>query len=606
MPNLTPIDWLILLLYFAVALGIGFALKSSIKTSRDFFQAGRSLPTWICALAFIGASVGAPEIIGMGAAGAQYGLQAAQFFGIGAIPAMLFAGLFMMPLYYGSKAHSVPEFLRLRFDNKTRTLNACLFAPMTLCSAGISLYAMARVLQALHVFDTLFRTIGQPPQAIFACALLISAFLVMAYIVLGGLAAALYNQVLQFLIIVAAFLPLVLLGLKNVGGWAGLKASLPATLLHEWTGVFHAGANPMGLNVAALGIGLGLVLGAGYWCTDQRVLQAAMAAKDVDSARRAPVIAALPKMLLPFLIVLPGLLAVALPTPHTSTVTREDAGVIYRNTTVVPLEAELGKGLIPAKMIAATGKPVLTAAGQTQLNYGMATPTVLIHFLPTGMLGLGLAALLASLMAGVAANVAAFNTVFTCDLYRPYIRRDAGDSHYLTVGRYATVAAVLLSVAAAYAVLRVDNILDALLLLFSLVNAPLLAALLLGMFWKRTTGHGAFAGLLAGTATAALHHGLTLPLDATRGIQRLARPAPSLSQQPGAKSLRSHLRLHRRLASRRSGEPRDRAPPSSELAGLVHSLTPKSKSAPLPWWKRPEGLAVVILAVAVILNIVLA
>ncbi len=495
--KLTSVDWLIMLLYFVFVLGIGFALKRYMKTSKDFFQAGRALPAWICGLAFISANLGAQEVIGMGASGAKYGLETAQFYGIGASPAMIFVGIFMMPFYYGSKARSVPEFLRLRYDEKTRALNACSFAVMTVFSSGISMYAMARLIQALHVFDGLFRALGLPAGGIFTFSIVLSAVIVLLYIFLGGLTSAIYNEVLQFFLIIAGFLPLVLLGLKNIGGWSGLKASVPLQYMHEWKGVMHASTNPMGIDLIGIGIGLGFVLGSGYWCTDFLVIQTAMASHNMDSARRVPLIAAIPKMVFPFLVILPGLLAIGLATPHTTTVVRNENGVIYHETTVVPKEVEEGRGLVPAKLNPVTGQPMLDASGHPLLDYDMATPNLLLHYFPTGILGLGLTALLASFMSGMAGNVTAFNTVFTYDLYQSYIHKGASDKHYLAVGRWATVGGILLSIGTAFAVISFNNILDILQLVFSIVNAPLFATFLLGMFSKRTTGHGAFAGLAA-------------------------------------------------------------------------------------------------------------
>ncbi|MFY9745461.1 MAG: Na+/galactose cotransporter, partial [Acidobacteriaceae bacterium] len=266
--NLTTIDWLIMLLYFVFVLGIGFALKRFMKTSKDFLQAGRSLPAWICGLAFISANLGAQEVIGMGASGAKYGIVTSHFYWIGAIPAMIFVGVFMMPFYYGSKARSVPEFLRLRFDEKTRAWNACSFALMTVFSSGISMYAMARLIQTLHVFDKLFIHLGLPVEWIFHFAIILSAVIVLCYIFLGGLTSAIYNEVLQFFLIVAGFLPLVWVGLKNVGGWSGLKATLPSAYTHSWQGMGSAHTNPLGVDWFGLVAGLGFVLSFGYWCTD--------------------------------------------------------------------------------------------------------------------------------------------------------------------------------------------------------------------------------------------------------------------------------------------------------------------------------------------------
>jgi SSS family solute:Na+ symporter len=594
-----------MLLYFVFVLGIGFALKRYMKTSKDFFQAGRALPAWICGLAFISANLGAQEVIGMGASGAKYGLETAHFYGIGAIPAMVFLGIFMMPFYYGSKARSVPEFLRLRFDEKTRALNACSFAVMTVFSSGISMYAMARLIQALHVFDNLFLHLGWNPQGIFTFSIVLSGVIVLAYIFLGGLTSAIYNEVLQFFLIIAGFLPLVLLGLRNIGGWAGLKASVPAAYMHEWKGVMHSSTNPMGIEIIGIGMGLGFVLGAGYWCTDFLVIQTAMASHNIDAARRVPLIAAIPKMLFPFLVILPGLLAIAIPTPHTvTTVTRNPDGSIVHNIQVVSPLSEEGKGLVPAKINPVSGKPMLDASGKPLLDYDMATPNMLLHYFPTGILGLGLTALLASFMSGMAGNVTAFNTVFTYDLYQSYIHKGASDRHYLAVGRWATVGGILLSIATAYAAINFNNIMDTLQLVFSFVNAPLFATFLLGMFWKRATGHGAFAGLVAGTAGAMLHHGLTLPIEAHPGIHGgwlmvvhhyPSDMAPNFWGAIFAFSANAIIAVTVSLMTR----PR----PESELVGLVHSLTPKPTQHHLAWWQRPETLGIAVIIGAIALNI---
>ena len=606
MTNLHSVDWLIMLLYFVFVLGIGFALKRYMKTSKDFFQAGRALPAWICGLAFISANLGAQEVIGMGASGAKYGLETAHFYGIGAIPAMIFVGIFMMPFYYGSKARSVPEFLRMRFDEKTRALNACSFAVMTVFSSGISMYAMARLIQVLHVFDGLFSMFGWNPDGIFTFAIFLSAVIVLAYIFLGGLTSAIYNEVLQFFLIIAGFLPLVLLGLRNIGGWSGLKASVPLQYMHEWKGVEHASTNPMGIEIIGLGMGLGFVLGSGYWCTDFLVIQTAMASKNMESARRVPLIAAVPKMLFPFLVILPGLLAIGLPTPHTTTVVSRTAdGAIIHNITVVSTQAEEGKGLVPAKINPVTGKAMLDTNGNPILDYDMATPNMLLHFFPTGILGLGLTALLASFMSGMAGNVTAFNTVFTYDLYQSYIHKGGSDRHYMAVGRWATVGGILLSIATAYAAINFNNIMDTLQLVFSFVNAPLFATFLLGMFWKRATGHAAFSGLIAGTATAMLHHGLTLPMLAHPGIHGgwiavLHTYHSDMAQNFWTASWAFSANFIVTVVVSLCTKPK----PESELVGLVHSLTPKPKRpANEPWWERPEVLALAVLVGAIALNI---
>ena len=607
--NLTSTDELILLAYFALVLGIGIARRQSAKTGRDFLQAGRALPAWICGVAFVAVSMGAPELIAMGAWGAKYGLKAALLCSIGAIPAMIFAGLFMMPLYYGSHARSVPEFLRMRFDRKTSALNAGMFAAMTIFSNAISMCVLAGTVRALHLFDGLFYSMAWPREGIFTLSIVLPAAVVLVYVLLGGLGGAMVNQVAQFFVIVAGLLPVVLLGLRNIGGWSGLKASLAATdpgLMHASGGLLNAGANPMGIGNFGIAAGVGLVLGAGFWCVDFRVIQTAMAAKNVESARRAPLIAAIPSVFLPLLLTLPGLIAMGLPTPHTSTVVRNEGGVIFHEITIVPKAEEQGRGLVPAKVDSATGKVMHAADSHPQLDYNRATPNMLAHTLPAGLLGLGLAALLASLMSGMAGNATAFNTVFTCDLYLPFIRKDASESHLIAVGRWATLGGVLLSIAAAYALAGVGNFIGALLLVFSIVNAPLLATVLLGMFWKRATGHGAFFGLIAGTAAAILHHGLTLPIDAHGGI--CGGWITVLHRDPDSMAQNLHGDLWAFGASLVAAglvSLLTKARPETELAGLVHSLTPRTVRAEIAWWKRPEALAAAILLAAVALNLFL-
>ncbi|MGA2851828.1 MAG: sodium:solute symporter family protein [Terracidiphilus sp.] len=606
MIELHKVDWLIMLLYFVFVLGIGFALKRYMKTSKDFFQAGRALPAWICGLAFISANLGAQEVIGMGASGAKYGLETAHFYGIGAIPAMIFVGIFMMPFYYGSKARSVPEFLRMRFDEKTRALNACSFAVMTVFSSGISMYAMARLIQALHVFDKLFFAMGWPTEWIFTVSIVLSAVIVLAYIFLGGLTSAIYNEVLQFFLIIAGFFPLVFLGLKNIGGWEGLKASVPMQYMHEWKGVAHASTNPMGIEIIGLGMGLGFVLGSGYWCTDFLVIQTAMASKNMESARKVPLIAAVPKMLFPFLVILPGLLAIGLPTPHTKTViTRMADGSIMHEINIVSAQVEQGKGLVPAKINPVTGKAMLDTNGDPLLDYDMATPNMLLHFFPTGILGLGLTALLASFMSGMAGNVTAFNTVFTYDLYQSYIHKNGSDRHYMAVGRWATVGGILLSIGTAYAAINFNNIMDTLQLVFSFVNAPLFATFLLGMFWKRATGHAAFTGLIAGTATAMLHHGLTLPMLAHPGIHGGWITVLHTYHSDMAQNFWTAIwAFSANFVVTVIVSFCTKARPEAELVGLVHSLTPKPKRPENElWWQRPETLALAVLVGAVALNI---
>lgn len=594
--NLTSIDWVIMLLYFVFVLGVGFAVKRYMKTSTDFFLAGRSIPAWVCGLAFISANLGAQEVIGMAASGAKYGIATSHFYWIGAIPAMVFVGVFMMPFYYGSRARSVPEYLRLRFDEKTRALNAISFATMTVFSSGISMYAMAKLIQTLHVFDGPAKALGLPPGSIFHFSILLSAVIVLVYIFLGGLTSAIYNEVLQFFLIVAGFLPLVFLGLKNVGGWNGIKAQLPSAYTHSWQGMGSAHTNPMGVEWFGLAMGLGFVLSFGYWCTDFLVVQRAMAAKSMSAARKTPLIAALPKMVFPFLVILPGLIAISLPTQPPVSTNAGLHGVV---------EQPQGKGLIPVKVDETTGTPMLDGNGKPILDYDLAIPNMLLHYFPTGMLGLGLTALLASFMSGMAGNVTAFNTVWTYDIYQSYLKKNASDQHYLFMGRMATVFGIALSIGAAYAATRFNNIMDFLQLVFAFVNAPLFATFLLGMFWKRTTGHGAFAGLLSGTAAAALHHGLTLPAGALPGIKggwlQSIHAYPSEMAQNfwtaiWAWSVCFGVTLLVSLVTKPH--------PDEKLTGLVYSLTKRESEEHLPWYQRPAWLGAIVLGLAVVLNVI--
>jgi SSS family solute:Na+ symporter len=604
--HLTIIDWLIMLVYFTFVLGIGAFLKRFMKTSTDFFLAGRALPAWICGLAFISANLGAQEVIGMAASGAKYGIATSHFYWIGAIPAMVFVGVFMMPFYYGSRARSVPEYLRLRFDEKTRGLNAISFAIMTVFSSGISMYAMAKLIQTLHILDTPLQKIGVPQYWSFHLSILIAALIVLAYVLLGGLTSAIYNEVLQFFLIVAGFLPLVLLGLKNIGGWTGLKAQLPSAFTHSWQGMGSPHTNPLGVEWFGLVMGLGFVLSFGYWCTDFLVVQRAMAADSMNAARRTPLIAALPKMVIPFLVIFPGMIAIALPTPHESvaavvaTAQRGSAS----STPVQALNTE-GKGLIPAKIDETTGAPVLDKDGKPVLDYDLAVPNMLLHYFPTGILGLGLTALLASFMSGMAGNVTAFNTVWTYDIYQSYIHKGASDQHYLRMGHIATVFGIVLSICAAYATTRFNDILDFLQLVFAFVNAPLFATFLLGMFWKRTTGHGAFFGLLSGTAAAAVHHGLTLPEGAAVGINggwiTTVHLYPSAMAQNFWTAIWAWVVcFFVTIAISVVTRPR----PESELVGLVYSLTERPNEGGVPWYQRPVYLAVLVLVLGFVLNMI--
>jgi SSS family solute:Na+ symporter len=599
--QLMAIDWLIMAVYLVFVLGIGFWLRRSIRSSTDFFLSGRSIPAWVAGLAFLSANLGAQEVIGMGASGAKYGIATSHFYWIGAIPAMVFVGIFMMPFYYGSRARSVPEYLKLRFDEKTRAFNAITFAVMTVFSSGISMYAMAdKIIKPLHLFDAPFAAAGIGQDRIFDASVIISSVIVLVYIFLGGLTSAIYNEVLQFFLIVAGFLPLVWLSLKNMGGLGGLAEKAPPGFMHSWQGLQHASDNPMGIEWFGLAMGLGFVLSFGYWCTDFLVVQRAMAADSMSAARRTPLIAAVPKMLFPFLVIVPGIIAVSLPT---SIPLPNPPGHLAEGTSLAR------RGIIPQKLDEKTGKPKFDNDGKPEMDYDMAIPNMLMHYLPTGVLGLGLTALLASFMSGMAGNVTAFNTVFTYDIYQSYIHPGASDRHYLWVGRVATIGGIVLSIAAAYAATRFNNIMDMLQLVFGFVNAPLFATFLLGMFWKRATGHGAFVGLLAGTLAAAIHHGLTLPTGATWGFKGgwltggtwiahtyYSEMAANFWMAIWAWTTCFVVTIVVSLMT----APRD----DRELVGLVYSLTEKPKEEGVAWYARPAILGIAVLVAVVALNFI--
>jgi solute:Na+ symporter, SSS family len=581
------IDYTIILVYFAFVLGIGFVLKKYMKTSTDFFLSGRSIPAWIAGLAFLSANLGAQEVIGMGASGAKYGISTSHFYWIGAVPAMLFVGVFMMPFYYGSRARSVPEYLKLRFDEKTRGFNAISFAVMTVFSSGVSMYAMGKLLQLLLGWN-------------FTAAILISALIVLAYTFLGGLTSAIYNEVLQFFLIVMGFIPLVYLGLRDVGGWDGLKARIANdAMVHSWKYIGHASDNPMGVEWFGMLMGLAFVLSFGYWCTDFLVVQRAMAADSMTAARRTPVIAAFPKMVFPFLVILPGMIAGVATSPGL-----DDAKSVITANTAPSSFFTGGRGIIPPKYDAA-GKPV-TADGKVVLDYDLATPMMLVRYFPSGLLGLGLCALIASFMSGMAGNTTAFNTVWTYDIYQSYINKTASDQHYLWMGRASTVFGLGISLMAAFVAKEFNNILDVLQLVFAFVNAPLFATFMLGMFWKRTTGHGAFWGLLGGTAAAATHYGLTRPAGAVAGVKggylgTILHVYPSEMAQNFWTAIFAWVGCFMlTVVISLLTAPR----PEEELKGLVYSLTAKPEEGGLQWYQKPATLALIVLALLLGLNLI--
>jgi len=547
--QLSAVDYLVISIYFVFVLGIGFVVKRNMKSSSDFLQSGRSLPLWITGLAFISANLGAQEVIGMAASGAKYGIMTSHFYWIGAIPAMVFLGIFMMPFYYGSRARSVPEYLVLRFDEKTRTFNAVTFAAMTLFSSGVSLYALALLFQTL---------LGWP----FNVSILVAAGIVMAYTFFGGLTSAVYNEVLQFFLIVLGIAPLVFVGLAEVGGWQGIVAALPADMTSSWQYLGHEEANAMGVNWWQMALGLGFVLSFGYWCTDFLVVQRAMIARNMSAAQRTPLIAAFPKMLLPFVVILPGLIALTL---HKSG----------------------GSFQLPTK---ADGR----------IDYDLTLPMMLMNYYPNGMLGVGLTALIASFMSGMAGNVTAFNAVWTYDIYQAHIRKEAPDEHYLWVGKITTVVGIILSIATAYLASQFNNIMDFLQLVFGFVNAPLFATFMLGMFWKRATPNGAFWGLVGGTAVAALTHGLTVAEGKGGWLGNYHTFISGMGHAFFIAIMAWFACFVITVVVSLITKPR----PDSDLSGLVYSLTPKPKNEATVWYEKPMVLAAIVMGVTLVLNLI--
>ncbi len=535
--NANWVDYLIIGIYFAVTLGIGFALRKRMKSSEDFFLSSRSLPSWVTGLAFVGANLGALEILGMGANAAQYGLMQAHFYWIGAIPAMIFVAIFMMPFYYGSKAHSVPGFLKMRYNEATRAFNAISFAVLTLLTSGINMFAAALVFSLLLGWS------------LNACIWLAALF-IMIYILLGGLTSSIYNETLQFFLIVAGLLPLTIIGLISVGGWDGLKARIsnPA-FFHLWANT-AGNNNPFGVNFISIVLGLGFVLSFGYWCTDFLVVQRALAAEDKAAAERTPLIATFPKLFFPFLAIIPGLIILSV-------------------------------------------MPGLGHSSGFENSYNMAVPYAMARYLPNGVLGLGLTALLAAFMSGMAGNVTAFNTVWTYDIYRSYIKRDASDNHYLRMGRIVTVVGIVLSVGTAYIASDFTSIMDYVQALFSIFNAPLLATFLLGMFWKRTTPWGGFWGLVVGTVCSIV---LWVGEQFFHLLSFGSSEGSSMWRALIAWTVCFVVTIVVSLFTKRQ--------PESELRGLVYSLTPKLQVVETVWYKRPMVLAGAALVIFVALNII--
>ena len=539
------VDYALVALYFAFVLGIGWAAKSKVSSSIDFFLSGRSLPAWVTGLAFISANLGAVEIVGHSANGVQYGFETMHYFWIGAIPAMVFLGIVMMPFYYGSKVRSVPEFMQRRFGNGAHLVNGISFAVAQLLIAGVNLLLLAKVVNSL---------LGWPLWV----TLVVAAAIVLSYITLGGLSAAIYNEVLQFFVIIAALLPLTMIGLHQVGGWSGLQAKVAdSSHFHTWPGTEISGfENPI---VSAIGLvfGLGFVLSFGYWTTNFVEVQRSMAADSLSAARKTPIIGAFPKMFIPFLVVIPGMVAGATVTPIMDGSAEPNDAILY----------------------------------------------LMRDLLPNGLLGVAIAGLLAAFMAGMAANISAFNTVFSFDIWQSYIVKDRDDEYYLKVGRVATVGATVIAVFTALLASNFGNVMDYLQTLFGFFNAPLFATFILGMFWKRMTPTAGWVGLVSGTGVAIAYWVVATFGSTDIGFFNL----PGQGTAFVAASLAFVTDIVVSVLVSLVTKPK----PDEELVGFVKSVTPKENltdaaEATLPWYRRTVPLGILCLVLVTVLNIAFA
>lgn len=546
-------DYVPIAIYFVLVLGIGFLGRRHVSSALDFLLSGRSLPAWITGLAFVSANLGAVEIMGMSANGAQYGMPTMHYYWIGAVPAMLFLGIVMMPFYYGSRVRSVPEFMLRRFGPAAHLVNSLSFALAQLLIAGVNLYLLGTVVRAMLGWSEWI-------------TLIVAAAIVLSYITLGGLSAAIYNEVLQFFVIVAGLLPLTLVGLHKVGGWRGLVDRVTASpggagQLASWPGQALSGFSSPVLSVIGIVFGLGFVLSFGYWTTNFVEVQRAMASNSIRSARMTPIIGSFPKMFIPFIVVIPGMIAAVL-VPEV---------VHYK----------------------AAGGP----AGQS-VQWNQALIYLMRDALPNGLLGLAITGLLASFMAGMAANISAFNTVLTYDLWQRYVSKDRDDRYYLRLGRLATVAATAVAIFTALIASGFSNLMDYLQTLFGFFNAPLFATFILGMFWKRMTPAAGWSGLVFGTLSAVA----VFVLNDT-GVISL----PGQGMAFVAASAAFVVDILVSVVVSQATQPK----PEGELVGFVYSLTPKERrtdpdAARYPWYQRPAPMAGIGLAVVIVLNVIFA
>jgi SSS family solute:Na+ symporter len=552
--DLTGVDVLIIAIYFAVVIFIGFYLKGAANTSEEFFMAGREMTSWIAGLSFVSANLGSLELMGWAAATYQYGILAMHWYWIGAIPAMLFLGIVMMPFYYISRTHSVPGYLHLRYGNGARALSAVSFAFMTILMSGINMYSMAVVMKVVLGWDLNF-------------SIWVSSITVAVYVALGGLRSAIFNEVLQFLLIWAGALLVPVLGLIEAHGWVNLRNQIAINLgrtdyVHLWSTLGSFNTNPMGINWFGMVFGLGFVVAFGYWTTDFLVVQRVLSASNLRSARMAPVIGAAFKMAVPFIVILPGLLALSVLPYH----------------------------LLPEASALATGGH----------SYNEVLPLMMVRYLGPGLLGLGVTALIAGFMSGMAGNVSAFSTVWTYDIYGAFLNKRATDAHYVRMGRACTLIGVLISIGTAYLVQHAASIMDYVQQLFSFFIAPLFGTVILGMLWKRATKAGGFWGLLGGTVTSiGLWVAVRVHPDALRYV------AMSPDAKPMAETL--YRALWSWLACvviTIAVSLVTTARPVEELEGLVYGISPLPKEPPCQWYHRPTVWAAIVGIIFIGLNII--
>jgi len=551
--HLSPVDVVIVVFYFALVLSIGGDLKGRANTGEDFFMAGREMTAWVAGLSFLSANLGALELMGWAGSAYQYGILATHWYWIGAIPAMLFLALVMMPFYYISRTHSVPGYLKLRFGEPSRALSAVSFAFMTVLMSGVNMFAMAKVMQIVLGWDINF-------------SIWVSSLTVAVYVTLGGLRSAIFNEVLQFFLIWAGALLIPILGLYEAGGWTNLKLQIAQRAseqyVHLWSGLGSFSTNPMGIHWTGIVFGLGAVISTGYWTTDFLVVQRVLAAKDLRSAEIAPIIGAAFKMAVPFIVILPGLIGLA----------------------VLPVK------LVPESVARLTGGH----------SYNDVLPLMLARYCGPGLLGLGVTALIAGFMSGMAGNVSAFTTVWTYDIYRPFINRKASDHHYVNMGRWTTIIGVLISIGTAYLVMQFASIMDYVQALFSFFIAPLFGTVVLGMLWKRTTGPGGFWGLLCGTlCSISMWTWVKLDPSALRYVA-LSPHAKGLAQDM-YQALWSFITcvVVTVLVSLAT-----KPIPDSQLTGLVYGLTKVPSVGDVPLYQKPLFWAAVVTVVFIALNII--